>query len=294
MKCEVVSYPVRRGKVRDVFNLADGRLVIVTTDRHSAFDVNMTQGIPGKGIVLNRLCELWARVLPQVGNYCCITTDLAQMPKAFNVPELKGRTMMCHTASPLPIEGIVRGYLEGSGWAEYQQTGEVCGIKLPPGLQRCSKLSVPIFTPSTKAEEGHDVNITFERMCEMVGGKVSRAVRDWSVTLYKAAHDYAIGHGVIVADTKFEFGTQDGRLMLIDEILTPDSSRFWPAADYQPGRAQKSMDKQPLRDYLQKLYDENKWNKRAPPPALPDWLVQESQTLYYKIYRLLNNGNGLQ
>ncbi|OGZ84942.1 MAG: phosphoribosylaminoimidazolesuccinocarboxamide synthase [Candidatus Staskawiczbacteria bacterium RIFOXYD1_FULL_39_28] len=294
METNVSQYPCRRGKVRDVYDTGNG-VVIATTDRHSAFDVNMSQGIPGKGIVLTKLsADVWPKVLGGlVLPFHVVSTELRDMPKPFWGPEFEGRTMLCHKTSPLPVECVVRGYIEGSGWKEYQEFGEVCGIKLPAGLQRCSRLPEPIFTPSTKAETGHDRNITFAEMLKLVGDQLATRLRAWSLALYIKAHEYALARGILIADTKFEFGLLDGMLMLIDEILTPDSSRFWPAATYSPGRAQPSMDKQALRDYLQGMFDRGEWNKQAPPPQLPDWLIEESQKKYEQIYRLLSNGDHL-
>jgi len=294
METDIPGYSCRRGKVRDVYDVGSN-LVIISTDRLSAFDVVMREGVPDKGVVLTKLTQLWFSRLSEItAPHHFISASLKDCPEPFRRPELEGRTMFCLKAEEVVrFECIVRGYLAGSGWQDYQNTGCVCGIKLPPGLQNCAKLPEPIFTPSTKAETGHDENVPFERMQDELN-HLAVELRDWSLTLYKEAHNYASERGIIIADTKFEFGMVDGKPMLIDEVLTPDSSRFWPADTYQSGKSQPSLDKQGVRDYLQGLCDAGRWSKQPPPPPLPPWLVKATRNKYLRIYRLLNNGKGLQ
>jgi len=278
--------PVRRGKVRDVYTLADGRLLIVATDRISAFDVVMDDPIPDKGRILNQISVYWFRRCQDLVPNHLISTEVRDFPSACQgfADLLAGRSMLVHQAQPLPIECIVRGYLAGSGWQEYQETGAVCGEKLPPGLQESAQLPTPIFTPSTKAELGqHDENITFADAAARIGTDLATQVRDLSLAIYQRAHEEAAAKGIIIADTKFEFGLIGDRLVLIDEVLTPDSSRFWPKADYAPGRAQKSFDKQYLRDYLLSLG----WNKQPPPPPLPAEVIANTRQKYLEALRLL-------
>jgi len=267
-----------RGKVRDIYDLGDA-LLIVTTDRISAFDVIMNEGIPGKGEVLTRISAHWFRLMEDIIPNHLITTDVSRFPKACApyADILEGRSMLVKKARPLPVECIVRGYLAGSGWKEYRETGAVCGISLPPGLVESDRLEEPIFTPSTKAEIGdHDENITFARMVELCGGEIAEQARAATLAIYRKAREIAAGRGIIIADTKFEFGICEGRLILIDECLTPDSSRFWPKDGYQPGRPQPSFDKQFLRDYLETL----DWNKKAPAPPLPEEIVRKTSEKY--------------
>ena len=274
-----------RGKVRDIYE-ADGKLLLVASDRLSAFNVVMPDGIPGKGQVLNQISAFWFRRLSGVIPNHMLSTDVADFPEAArpHAATLRGRAMLCRKAAPLPIECVVRGYLSGSGWAEYKERGEICGIPLPKGLRESDKLPEPIFTPATKEEKGkHDVNISYARMAEILGKERAAAVRDSAVALYRKAADYAIGRGIIIADTKFEFGMAEGRLLLIDEALTPDSSRFWPAADYQPGGPQKSFDKQFVRDYLLTL----PWNKTAPGPKLPGDVIEKTAAKYREALKIL-------
>ena len=269
----------RSGKVREVFDLGD-RLLFVASDRISAFDVIMPDGIPDKGRVLTQLSLFWFEFLKKIGPTHFLTTDLGDIGKKY--PELKGRSMLVRKTKPFSIECVVRGYLAGSGWKEYQKNKSVCGIRLGDGLKESSELPTPIFTPATKAETGHDENISFEEAAKIVGQKKAEKVRDLSIAIYLAARDYARARGIIIADTKFEFGElPDGSIILIDEVLTPDSSRFWPANDYQPGRGQASFDKQFLRDYLETL----SWNKQPPGPGLPAEIVQKTREKYLEAYQ---------
>jgi phosphoribosylaminoimidazole-succinocarboxamide synthase len=276
---------LKRGKVRDVYEV-DGGLLLVASDRISAFDVVLPDGIPGKGKVLTQISAFWFRKLEPVIPHHMISVDVnAFSPSArAHAETLAGRTMLCRKAEPLPVECVVRGYLSGSGWAEYRETGEVCGIGLPKGLLESERLPEPIFTPATKEEKGkHDVNISFDRMAETVGKETAERVRRVSLELYRRAAAYALGEGIIIADTKFEFGTDGGELILIDEALTPDSSRFWPAAEYRAGFPQKSFDKQFVRDYLLTL----PWNKTAPGPKLPPDVVAKTAQKYREALLIL-------
>lgn len=267
-----------RGKVRDIYDLGDA-LLIVTTDRISAFDVIMNEGIPNKGYVLTQISTFWFRMMEDIIANHLISTDVGQFPAVCQkyAASLEGRSMLVKKAKPLPAECIVRGYLSGSGWKDYQSTGKVCGIELPVGLTESAKLPAPIFTPSTKAELGtHDENISFEQMAELCGRELAEQVRDTTIKIYAKARDYAETKGIIIADTKFEYGIHDGQLIIIDECLTPDSSRFWPQDHYRPGGAQPSFDKQFLRDYLETL----DWNKAAPAPPLPAEIVLKTAEKY--------------
>jgi phosphoribosylaminoimidazole-succinocarboxamide synthase len=260
-----------RGKVRDVYDL-DGALLIVTTDRISAFDVVMAEGIPEKGRVLTQISKYWFQQTKDIIPNHLVSTEVGDYPAACRkyADVLEGRSMLVRKASPLPVECIVRGYLSGSGWKEYLRSKTVCGIPLPEGLLESARLDEPLFTPSTKAEQGaHDENITFAQCVELVGAATAEKLRDVTIAIYRRARDIAAAKGIIIADTKFEYGICDGELILIDECLTPDSSRFWPSDAYRPGGAQPSFDKQYLRDYLETL----DWGKCAPPPALPDEIV---------------------
>ena len=279
-----------RGKVRDIYDL-DEHLLLVATDRISAFDVVLPEGIPGKGAVLTQLSVFWFRWLYEyediVPNHL-ITSDVAEYPRVCRPYHdvLKGRSMLVQKAAPLPVECIVRGYLSGSGWADYQRTGEVCGQSLPHGLVESQRLPEPLFTPSTKAEQGqHDLNIPFPEMEATVGKEVANTVRDASVKIYQRAAAYTEKKGIIIADTKLEFGVHpaSGQLMLIDEVLTPDSSRFWPLDGYTPGRPQPSFDKQFVRDYLISI----KWNKTPPAPHLPSEVIAQTSARYQQAYRVL-------
>ena len=276
--------PKKQGKVRDIYNL-ENALLLVATDRISAFDVVLPDGIPGKGYVLTQLSKFWFEwfaAADKTFSHHLITTDVQKFPEPclrFK-GTLHGRSMLVRKAKPLPVECIVRGYLSGSGWKEYRQTGKICGLSLPAGLTESEKLPEPIFTPSTKAEEGHDQNISFEQMRNTVGATVAEEVRAKSVMIYKQASDLARQRGIIIADTKLEFGLDPdtGGLMLIDEVLTPDSSRFWPADGYVSGRAQASFDKQFVRDYLDSL----PWDHRPPAPSLPKEVIQKTSDKYFE------------
>lgn len=279
--------PVKRGKVRDVYDLGKN-LLIVSTDRISAFDVILPNGIPQKGFVLNQLSKFWFEKTSDIIPNHLITSDVSQFPGICSpyLELLKGRSMLVKKARPLPVECIVRGYLSGSGWKEYQKTGMVCNIPLPPGLSESSRLGEPLFTPSTKAEIGeHDENITFEKMQETVGLELAMRVKAVSISLYKKAAEIALEKGIIIADTKFEFGMAEGRLILIDEALTPDSSRFWPLDKYRPGKGQESYDKQFVRDYLLSI----KWETLPEMPSLPKDVVKKTSEIYLKAYNLFVN-----
>ena len=278
---------VGRGKVRDIWRIPGDRerLVIVTTDRISAFDVVLPNGIPDKGRVLNTLSTFWfGKLASVVGNHL-ITSDVDEMPDAVkrHASVLRGRTMLVRRCDPFPVECVVRGYLAGSGLKDYRTTGKVCGIALPPGLRESDRLPAPIFTPSTKAETGHDENIDFSAMAKTVGEATATTLRDTTLALFRAATEFAESKGVIVCDTKFEFGMLNGKVTLIDEALTPDSSRYWDRKLYVPGKSQPSFDKQPVRDWL----EASGWDKKPPAPALPDKVVAETSERYREIYRRL-------
>lgn len=277
--------PRHQGKVRDIYDLGD-RLLLVATDRISAFDVVMADPIPDKGRILTQIAAFWFRLLSDIIPHHLISLDVEDFPPACQPYRevLTGRTMLVRKTRPLPVECIVRGYLAGSGWADYQRTGAVCGIPLPAGLRESDRLPEPIFTPSTKAALGtHDENITFEEAAASIGRDLAAQVREVSLALYRRASAWAEPRGIILADTKFEFGMSDGEILLIDEVLTPDSSRFWPLDDYAPGRAQKSYDKQYLRDYLESLG----WNKKPPPPRLPPEVVAQTRAKYLEALKNL-------
>jgi phosphoribosylaminoimidazole-succinocarboxamide synthase len=276
---------VRRGKVRDVYAVDDERLLIVATDRISAFDCILPTAIARKGEVLTSLSKFWFERLAGIVPNHLITIDQEQMPEAVQqTPELKGRSMLVRRTEVFPVECVVRGYLVGSGWKDYLRTGEVCGHKLPENFLESAELQEPIFTPSTKAEEGHDENISEAEVRSMLGPETANYLRDTSLRLYNEARSYARGRGIIIADTKFEFGRdQNGDIILIDEVLTPDSSRFWPAETYSPGKSQPSFDKQFVRDYLETLV----WDKRPPAPPLPSEVASATTARYLEAYRLL-------
>lgn len=281
-----------RGKVRDIYEV-DGRLLIVATDRLSAFDVILPTPIPDKGRVLTQLSLFWFEKLKSVvPNHVVSARDFGNELAPF-ASELSGRAMLVRKTEPIPIECVVRGYLAGSGWKDYQKTGAVCGIPLPKGLRESDKLPEPIFTPSTKATTGHDENISFEEVCRVTGQALAERLRNVSLEIYRRASEYAAERGILIADTKFEFGLDGKELVWIDEALTPDSSRFWPAAGYEPGRAQPSFDKQFVRDYLERCG----WSKQPPAPALPDDVVAGTQAKYREAYRRLVGrelGEGIQ
>ncbi|MGA2607622.1 MAG: phosphoribosylaminoimidazolesuccinocarboxamide synthase [Terriglobia bacterium] len=278
-----------RGKVRDVYEAGPGQLVIVATDRLSAFDVVMGEGIPGKGWVLTQLSCFWFEMFGKSFPNHFLSFKLEDYPSELQpfVDQLEGRSMLVRKAEPFPIECVVRGYLAGSGLNEYRVTGRVCGIELPAGLSEGSKLDQPLFTPATKASTGHDENITWEEMISRVGRETAQKLRDYSLELYSKARDYAAGRGIIIADTKFEWGRKGNDIILIDEILTPDSSRFWPRQGYQPGKTQPSFDKQFVRDYLESLH----WNKQPPPPPLPPEVVEKTSEKYRQAYSFLTGQN---
>ena len=280
-----------RGKVRDIYDLGDS-LLIVTSDRISAFDVIMNEGIPDKGYVLNQISTFWFRQMEAIIPNHIISTDVADFPATCHkyADVLRGRSMLVKKAAPLPAECIVRGYLSGSGWKDYKATGAICGIPLPSGLKESDKLPEPIFTPSTKAELGtHDENITFDRMAELCGRELAEQVRDVTLKIYCRARDIADARGIIIADTKFEYGIHEGKLIIIDECMTPDSSRFWPKDRYQPGGPQPSFDKQFLRDYLETL----DWGKTAPAPPLPSEIIEKTAAKYRDALERLT-GRGVQ
>lgn len=272
-----------RGKVRDIYELDDA-LLIVATDRISAFDVIMDEGIPGKGVVLTQISKFWFERMRSLIPHHIITTNVNEFPAPADRyrEQLDGRSMLVRKTRPLPVECIVRGYLAGSGWKEYRSDQTICGVPLPPGLTESQELPAPIFTPSTKAEIGaHDENIPFTRVVELCGEDLALQLREISLAIYRRAAEFAAEKGIIIADTKFEFGVDNGTLVWIDEALTPDSSRFWPRAGYTPGRNQPSFDKQFLRDYLETL----DWNKSAPPPPLPEDIVRKTSEKYREALR---------
>jgi phosphoribosylaminoimidazole-succinocarboxamide synthase len=273
-----------RGKVRDIYDLGD-KLLIVATDRISAFDVVMANAIPYKGIVLTQISRFWFDFLGEVESHA-LSYDVSDFPKPFcdYKEQLEGRSMLVKKAKPLPVECVVRGYLAGSGWKEYKEMGTVCGQKLPKGLRQCDKLPEPLFTPATKAERGtHDENISFERCVVMLGAERAEYVRDYSVEIFEQAGEYAEEKGIILADTKFEWGIADGEVILIDEVLTPDSSRFWPADRYEPGRDQESFDKQFVRNYLEDI----NFDKSGPGVELPEDIVEKTSAKYIECYERL-------
>lgn len=277
---------IRRGKVRDIYEL-DDYLLIIATDRVSAFDVVLPTGIPGKGKVLTEISIYWFNQMKDIIENHIVAVGVRDYPEILRRYRdiLEGRSMLVKKAKPLPVECIVRGYLSGSGWKEYKETGAVCGIRLPEGLVESSRLDDPIFTPSTKAEEGHDINITFDEIEGMVGGPMAERLRAISIRVYRRAREVAERKGVIIADTKMEFGLYHNRLILIDELLTPDSSRFWLMKDYQHGKGQDSFDKQIIRDYLVGL----DWDKRPPAPPLPGEIVEKTAARYREILEVLTS-----
>ncbi len=290
---ELVDSFVRSGKVRDLYRLDEGRLLLVASDRISAFDVVLPTQIPDKGRVLTGLSRFWfvaTNAAGIVGNHL-LSADPRTLPRSFHsrADELRGRVMVCRYASVLPVEVIIRGYLAGSGFKDYQRTGGVCGIPLPPGLRDGERLQEPVFTPSTKADKGHDENIDFDRMVQLVGGPLAERVREIALAVYRFAASRAESAGLILADTKFEFGLLPGsdEPILVDELLTPDSSRFWEAAAYAPGRPQPSFDKQYVRDWL----EAQPWDKTAPGPHLPPGVVQGTRERYVEAFELITGGS---
>jgi phosphoribosylaminoimidazole-succinocarboxamide synthase len=277
--------PDTQGKVRDIYDLGD-RLLLVASDRISAFDVVLDQPIPYKGEVLTKLSQFWFDLLGDVVPNHFISSDISELPDEYqaHADYLRGRSMIVKKAEVFPVECIVRGYVAGSGWKEYQAQGTICGIGLPGGLLESAKLAEPIFTPSTKAEIGdHDENISYEAMVEVVGGEVAEALRNASIALYSKAREHAAKAGIIIADTKFEFGAVDGQMTLIDEVLTPDSSRFWPMDEYEPGHGQPSFDKQFVRDWLA----DSGWDKTPPPPELPPDVIDGTSRRYIEAYETI-------
>ncbi len=275
---------VKRGKVRDIYDLGD-KLLIVATDRISAFDVVLGNGIPMKGKVLTKLSEFWFDFCAKLTPNHVVTTKVEEMGEevARHSERLAQRTMLVRKSEVVPVECVVRGYLAGSGWKEYREKGEVCGVRLPGGLREADALPEPIFTPTTKAESGHDLSLTFDEAAEIAGREHMAEIRRRNLEIYERAREYALEKGIMIADTKTEWGYLDGELILIDELLTPDSSRFWPLDSYEPGRAQRSFDKQFVRDYL----EQTGWNKEPPPPNLPKDVVRKTSEKYMEAYRRL-------
>ena len=283
----------RQGKVRDLYDLtlSDGSdgILIVATDRVSVFDVVLANGIPGKGKMLTKISKFWFDFFDGKIRHHLISTDPADIAEDLGEADremLQGRIMICRKSRVVPVECIVRGYLTGSGWKDYQKSGSLCGIELPAGMQNSSKIDEPLFTPSTKAEEGHDENISFSQACEIAGEKLMHDIRSKSLDIYTTAREYADRRGIIIADTKFEFGIESGSKepVLIDEVLTPDSSRFWPADEWQPGREQNSFDKQYVRNYAEELVAQGKWDKAYPAPALPDHVIENTIKRYQEAF----------
>ena len=280
----IAEYPLTaRGKVRDIYEL-ENSLLFVASDRISAFDYILPNPIPDKGKVLTQISLFWFHYLEDIVENHVLTADFEQFSENLKkYLELKGRSMIVKKAKMFPIECVARGYLSGSGWKEYKEMRKVCGIQLASGLQESSKLPEPIFTPATKSQTGHDINISFEESANIVGNETAAKLRDLTLTIYQKAQEHAGKRGIIIADTKFEFGLLNEKILLCDEVLTPDSSRFWPAEDYAPGRAQKSLDKQFVRDYLEKIG----WDKKPPAPELPAEIIQGTSAKYREIYRLI-------
>ncbi len=276
---------VRKGKVRETYRLNDDKLLMVATDRLSAFDVVFNEGIPYKGIVLNMLSKFWFEKTTGLVKNHFIT---AKLPGGLP-PYLKGRSMVVRAAKPLKVECVVRGYITGSAWKEYRQRQSVCGIELEEGLKNGDRLKEPLFTPSTKADVGHDENIEYEKAVELLGEKTAEKIRNYSIALYKYGHDYAIKKGLVLADTKFEFGVLDNEIILIDELMTPDSSRYWLKEEYEKGNL-ASMDKQYVRDFL----ESTGWNKNPPPPELPNEVVKKTSGLYLRTYEMLTGKSAIE
>ncbi|KAA0006564.1 MAG: phosphoribosylaminoimidazolesuccinocarboxamide synthase [Thermoplasmata archaeon] len=283
-KTELPFKLFKRGKVRDIYEI-DDNLLIVATDRISAFDFVLPDPIPNKGIYLTQLSIFWFEKMKKIAKNHLISGDVEDFPDELKDYRdvLDKRSMLVTKTEVIPVECIVRGYLSGSGWKEYQKKGEICGIKLPKGLRESEKLDEPIFTPTTKAEKGHDMPITFEQLKDMVGKETAEKLRDLSIEIYEKARDYAYQRGIIIADTKFEFGVKDGEIILVDELLTPDSSRFWPLDAYEPGKPQPSFDKQYVRDYL----TSTGWDKNSPPPHLPEEVIRETEKRYREAFERL-------
>lgn len=280
-----LPFPKRQGKVRDVYDLGD-RLLIISTDRISAFDWVMPNGIPDKGKILNQLSLFWFRTLG-VEHHILDDTLPASIQALDPIGALRGRSVIARKAQVVPFECVIRGYLEGSGWRDYQRTGGICGIPLPTGLRQCDQLDRPIFTPATKADTGHDENVSFETMLAAVGNGVAEELKDRSIAIYQRGNEITRSRGILIADTKLEWGWFDGRLILIDEVLTPDSSRFWPADRWQPGKPQPSFDKQFLREFL----DQTGWDKNSPPPELPDTIISQTRDRYLTAYEQITGSS---
>ena len=281
----------RRGKVRDVYDvmLPSGKpaLLIVATDRISAFDYVLGSGIPDKGKVLTQLSGFWFERMGDLVPHHLLSLEVDDFPEAArrHADVLRGRTMLARLTNPVPVECVARGYLSGSGWKEYQQSGSVCGVKLPAGLRESDRLPEPIFTPATKAESGHDINISEEEAGRLVGADLIATLKALTLAIYRRGCEHAESKGIIIADTKFEFGLDENEIILIDEVLTPDSSRFWPASEYEPGHGQPSFDKQYVRDYLERI----RWNKQPPVPSLPDDVVRQTREKYLDAFRRLSD-----
>ncbi len=282
LQSDIPGVPVKRGKVRDIYDFGD-RLLFVATDRISAFDYILPTGIARKGEVLTRISEFWFNRLDVPNHVLATSPESLPLPDGAPLEAFAGRSMVVRKTEVVPVECVVRGYLSGSGWLEYQQHGTVCGVELPEGLQESSALPAPIFTPASKAEEGHDENITFEQMSEAVGANLAERLRTLSLSIYSQGADYAREQGIIIADTKFEFGLLDGEIILIDEVMTPDSSRFWPADKYEPGGPQFSYDKQFVRDWLL----QSGWDRNSPPPNLPEEIAQKTSAKYIEAFERL-------
>jgi len=280
----------KKGKVRDVYEVGEN-LLVVASDRISAFDYVLPSLIPNKGKILTQLSKFWFEFTTLVCPNHMIAADISDYPPELQTYEdlVEKRSMLVKKTEVLPVECVVRGYLEGSGWRDYKATGKTSGVKLPQGLKQCDRLEEVIFTPATKAEEGHDINISFKEMQKLLGTELSQKVKKISVELYQKASLHALSKGIIIADTKFEFGLLNGEIILVDEIFTPDSSRFWPVASYTPGQSQPSLDKQFVREYL----DSTVWDKQSPPPPLPPEIVEQTSERYMEIYRLLTGKNEL-
>ena len=279
--------PLARGKVRDLYDLGDS-LVIAVTDRISAFDWVEPMGIPDKGEILNRMSMFWFEMMADVVDHHVISMDLNDFPEDFQAAsdQFEGRSMLVKKCEMFPVEFVIRGYLAGSGWKEYREKGTVCDIELPEGLVESDKLEKPLYTPATKATDGHDINIHPDEAGRILGEDWNKAASEAAMKVYETGRDYAATRGIILCDTKFEFGVREGRLVLADEILTPDSSRFWPADQYEPGQSQPSFDKQFVRDWL----ETQDWDKNSPPPALPDDIVEKTREKYVEAYRLITGG----
>ncbi|MCO6459461.1 MAG: phosphoribosylaminoimidazolesuccinocarboxamide synthase [Pirellulaceae bacterium] len=283
LRTALPDLPVRRGKVRDIYDLGHS-LLMVSTDRISAFDWVLPTGIPDKGRVLTQMSVFWFELLGVANHLLTTSLDDVDLPPGIDRTELEGRSMVVRKAEVVPIECVVRGYLEGSGWREYRGQGSVCGLALPTGLRQCDQLPEPLFTPATKEASGHDVNIAFERMAEIIGRETAETLRERSLEVYRRGAEHARRQGIVIADTKFEWGWHDGQLILIDEVLTPDSSRFWPADRYQPGGSQPSFDKQYVREWL----ETTDWDKNSPPPEMPDEIVARTRDKYIEAYERLS------